>query len=294
MSTSPLETYSPLTKRAVEAATEVAKAHGISVEMPRVLANAYAVRVHLEPAPIVARVSTLTALLRPPIEEWLTREVEVASFLAEKGAPVVPPSRLLPAGPHQHDGLWITFWQYVKPLSDEIPDSALTGTMLADLHKSLRDYQGELPLLAPALNDVPRSLERIEQLEILPPEDIAFIRAKYEEALPRLQNPEGPLQPLHGDAHGGNLILSEQGLLWNDLEDVCLGPTAWDLVNIGEAGITAYAESAPESAPDAELLKFYTHARQLQGIAWVYALQPEFPNFTDFVKSLLEQMKMAE
>ena len=34
-----------------------------------------------------------------------------------------------------------------------------------------------------------------------------------------------PVQPLHGDAHLGNVL---GGPLWNDWEDTCLGPVGWD------------------------------------------------------------------
>ena len=40
------------------------------------------------------------------------------------------------------------------------------------------------------------------------------------------------MQPLHGDAHGGNLMLTTRGLLWTDWEDTFLGPVEWDLASI--------------------------------------------------------------
>ena len=50
---------SALTARAVAAAVSVATAHGINIDEPQVIADAYSVRIHLKPAPIVARVSTI-------------------------------------------------------------------------------------------------------------------------------------------------------------------------------------------------------------------------------------------
>ena len=34
--------------------------------------------------------------------------------------------------------------------------------------------------------------------------------------------------------HSGNLIPTRSGLLWNDFEEVCRGPAAWDLATIGD------------------------------------------------------------
>lgn len=96
----------------------------IRVEAPSVLADAYSVRIHLHPTPVVARVSTLTPLLRSPIKSCLVRESSVAQFLTAQGAPVVAPSDILP--PHHYDGLAITFWTTFNPY--RMPISSLPVT----------------------------------------------------------------------------------------------------------------------------------------------------------------------
>jgi hypothetical protein len=280
------------TARAVAAATAIATAHGLRADDPRVLAQGYAVRVHLHPAPVVARVSTITALLRAPIESWLARELDVAAFLAGRGAPVVPPSDALPPGPHHHDGLCVTFWRYVEPVSRDLPESAAASRMLGELHAALRDYPGELLLLAPPLSDIPRGLERLERAgDILPASDIALLRARYEQLLPRLSPAAlGPLQPIHGDAHVHNLIAVAGGWLWNDFEDTCLGPVAWDLASLDTDG---EALANYPSAPDPASIALFRDVRQLHGIVWVYALLPEFPDWGQYVAPMLERLRNA-
>jgi hypothetical protein len=282
--------HSALTARAVAASISVAAAHGVSVDNPRVLGNAYSVRVHLQPAPLVARVSTITSLLRSPIDSWLAREVSVAEFLTMQGAPVVAPSDILPPGPHHYEGLPITFWRYVQPVSDVVPESAVTGRMLAELHDVLRNYPAELPLLAPPLNDIPRGLERLERASnILTTSDLMLLRKTFDRLLPQLSNPVGSLQPLHGDAHALNLIPTAKGLLWNDFEDTCMGPIAWDLINLDDAGRTAYVD-----APEPEMLEIYRKVRQLHAIVWVYALLPEFPDWAEHAKVMLDDLRNEE
>jgi hypothetical protein len=56
------QNYSALTARAVAAVASVASAHGVKVDAPRVLADAYSVRVHLHPAPIHQSVDRLQPL----------------------------------------------------------------------------------------------------------------------------------------------------------------------------------------------------------------------------------------
>lgn len=283
--------HSALTARAIAASIAVASAHGVHVDQPRVLADAYSVRVHLQPAPIVARVSTITALLRSPIAPWLAREISVAQFLWEQGVPVVAPTDIIPPGPHYHDGLWLTFWRYVQPISDAPPEPGVTGQMLAQLHKVLRNYPGDLPLLAAPLNDIPSGLERLERAgNILSTSDLRLLQKTYERLLPQLSQPVGLLQPLHGDANPFNLIQTVQGLLWNDFEDTCIGPIAWDLINLSDADKAAYLLESSEPP----MLEFYRQVRQLHAIVWVYALLPEFSDWAEAAGAMLNELRELE
>ncbi|WP_416669204.1 aminoglycoside phosphotransferase family protein [Egbenema bharatensis] len=274
--------------RAIAAAVSVAAAHGIQIDQPHILADACSVRVHLSPAPVVARISTLTPLFRSPIETWLSRELAVTEFLSSRNAPVVAPSDLLPPGPHYHDGFFMSFWQYVQPISDAVPEPAIVGEMLAQLHTALRDYPGDLPYLAPPLNDIPRGLKQLEQYpkDILTPDDLALLQETYDRLLPQVSEPAEWVQPLHGDAHALNLIPTVDGWLWNDFEDTCKGPIGWDLVNLDEAGQAAYP-----NLPDPATLELYRQLRQLHGLVWAYVLLPEFPDWTEPTQSMLKNLR---
>ncbi|MBD2168364.1 aminoglycoside phosphotransferase family protein [Calothrix membranacea FACHB-236] len=279
--------HNALTNCAIAASLAVASKHGISVDDPKTLADAYSVRVHLQPAPIVARVSTLTPILRYPIESWLLREIAITEFLVAKDAPVVPPSDLLPSGVHCHDGFFMTFWHYVHPVSDVVTESETVGKMLAELHAVLREYSGELPFLAPPLNDIPRGIKRLQQVgDILSAEDLELLQANYNTLIGKIQNSDAALQPLHGDAHARNLIPTAKGLLWNDFEDTCMGSIGWDLVNLDDAGRKAYGD-----IPDFEMLEIYQKMRQLHAVAWVYALSPEFPDWVEYARTMLTDLR---
>lgn len=276
-----------LTSRAVAASVAIASKYGIKVDDPQILADAYSVRVHLQPAPIVVRISTITPVLRYPIESWLLREISVTKFLVAKGAPVVPPSDLLPPVVHSYDGFFMTFWRYIPVVSDVITESETVGKMLAELHAVLRGYPGKLPLLASPLNDISRGLERLQQVgNILSAEDLGLLREAYDTLLPKVTNPVGLLQPLHGDAHAGNLIATAKGLLWNDFEDTCMGLVAWDLVNIDDITRKGYGGD-----PKLEVLKIYQKMRHLHVIVWVYALSPEFPDPVKYARIMLDDLR---
>ena len=105
---------------ALAAAQAVAREHGVACDEAERISAGSNVLVHLKPAPVVARVMTGTAVLHDDAEQWLAREVAVGAFLAERTDLVVPPSDILPPGPHEQDGLWMTLWKFV-PHDEQAP-----------------------------------------------------------------------------------------------------------------------------------------------------------------------------
>jgi Ser/Thr protein kinase RdoA (MazF antagonist) len=181
----------------------------------------------------------------------------------------------------------MTFWQYVQPIADASPNSDTIGGLLAKLHAVLRDYPSELPLLAPALNDIPCGLKRLKQTSnILPTSDLILLQTTYERLLPQLHQSRDLVQPLHGDANGTNLISTPSGWLWNDFEDTCKGHIAWDLINLDEAGRATYSD-----APETAILEPYIALRKLHAIVWVYVLHPEFSGWTEYAKTMLDALR---
>jgi Ser/Thr protein kinase RdoA (MazF antagonist) len=228
------------------------------VDEPSVLADLFSLMVHLRPAPVVARVATSMPKLRTPIEDWLRLELDVTSFLAAAGAPVVAPSPELPPGPHRADGFAVTFWTYLDADPERTPTTADCVAMLVDLHAVLRTYPGELPLLCS--NDVPRGIELLEEAgDFLSTAEVELLRRSAERLAPFIAAPPGDLQPLHGDAHPGNIVATRDGLVWIDFEDVCRGPVEWDLATTMDAGVTVSHHD-----PDPVVLKCCTELRALQ------------------------------
>jgi Phosphotransferase enzyme family len=210
-----------LTDRAVLAATAVARRYGIRSARPVVVTHHTNAVIHLVPAPVVARVATVTAAFRQG-SAWLEREVAVAAFLARAGTSVVPPSSELPPGPHEQDGLQLTFWRYVAGEGNVDPTAA--GAALLEIHAALASYPGELPSLDPL-----RETDRLLGLVRLDRDDGDLLARAREEAAEALASLPPPRQPLHGDAHLSNVIPTAAGPLWLDLEDTCVGPIEWDL-----------------------------------------------------------------
>jgi hypothetical protein len=261
---------------AVRAAVAVAAAHGVSGTDPVVLRDGSNVLVHLAPAPVVARVAALTALVRPDVTATLAKDLALAAHLASRDAPAVAPSGELPAGPHRWQGRSLTFWTYVPHDRDHVFRPAEIGPLLAELHAELRNYPGELPGVPPL--DVPEVLALLGDGEQLPSADDAAALAEDAARLTeRLSVVRGV--PLHGDAHPGNLMYTVHGPIWTDFEDAWRGPIGWDLACLARTGrLDGWAAVAGyPDPPDPAELATCVAARQVQGIAWSLVFLRRFP-----------------
>jgi hypothetical protein len=241
----------------VSAVSAFARANGLRVDEPVVLADLFSLMVHLRPAPVVARVATAMPKLRSPIEDWLRRELDVTTFLAAEGAPVVTPSQELPPGPHVAGGFAVSFWTYLEPDPDRTPTAADCAAMLTDLHSVLRRYPGRLPdVCADVISGAMALLD--DAGDVLSAAEVDLLHASADALAPFLAA-GGTWQPLHGDVHLGNVIATRDGLVWIDFEDVCRGPVEWDLASMLDAGAATV-----HHRPDPEVLASCTRLRALQ------------------------------
>jgi hypothetical protein len=258
------------------AAQAVAREHGVACDEAVRIAAGSNVLVHLKPAPVVARVMTGTAVLHEDAEQWLAREVAVGAFLAERTDLVVPPSDILPPGPHERDGLWMTLWKFV-PHDEQAPppEPRELGRSLRGLHAALADFPGDLAPLREIRDWLERLLAELRPSPPLTQRDIDRLRFELDALTPAVFESSLPAQALHGDASISNLLRTDGGLVWNDLEDVCTGPVAWDV-----AGLVTSARARGQSAkaieellaaygePGVEGLETFLEAHALYDVVW--------------------------
>lgn len=279
---------------AAQAAVALARDHGLRCADPVVLADGSNLILWLRPAPVVARVATTTTLLRPDVAAYFGRDLAVAGYLRELGAPVVSPADELPPGPHQRDGRTVSFWRHVEFDSDRAaPTPGLVGRMLTELHAALRHYPGELPLLGTPVVDIERFLADTSRFPQVRPDDAAGMRGAFARVMAALSVERALAQPLHGDAHPGNLLAMDGGWCWTDFEDACAGPVAWDLACLaatrrmdGAAAARHYGASinAAELAP-------YRELRALHGTVWAVVSAERFPARREAAREWLDQWR---
>lgn len=261
---------------ALAAAQAVAREHGVACDDAVRIAAGSNVLVHLQPSPVVARVMTGTAVLHDDVGQWLTREVAVAAFLAEGTDLAVAPTDLLPPGPHERDGLWMTMWRFVAHDAQAPPPRPRElGASLRELHAALAGFPGDLAPLSEIRDWLERLLAQLRPSPSLTQQDIDWLARKLDALTPAVFESPLPAQALHGDASIGNLLRTESGLVWNDLEDVCAGPVAWDICGLMTSararghGATYVEELlAAYGDPGLEDLEAFVQAHALYDVVW--------------------------
>jgi hypothetical protein len=207
----------------IRAATEVARAHGITPDRCNILQDGHTLVLRLTDT-LVARVVQGKDGPRQGTE-WFARENAIALHLTQHGAPVIPLYPDLPPGPHEHLGFPINFWKFVTRVDAE-PAPSMIGRTLHQCHKILRSFAEPLPALA----ILTESLSILEGHDLFPQATQAMLRDHLTTSIEVLSRV--PHQPLHGDAHMGNLMQTTEGLLWTDWEDAFAGPVEWDVASI--------------------------------------------------------------
>ncbi len=213
----------PSTDLPIRAATETLLAHGITPDRCDVLQDGSTLVLRLT-EDLVARVVQDRSGPRQGTE-WFARENAIAQHLTFNGAPVIPLHPSLPPGPHEHLGYPMNFWKFVTAV-DTAPDPTQAGRKLHQCHEVMRSFPEPLPALA----ILTESLDILKERELFPSPVQQNLRDHLVRSIQLLGSL--PHQPLHGDAHMGNLMNTTCGLLWTDWEDTFSGPVEWDLASV--------------------------------------------------------------
>lgn len=230
---------SEFTAGAAAAAMQVARDLGIERADAVVLYASQHISVRLLPAGLVARIvpdNTHSV-------NKLRCELVVARFLAARGAPVVRVTSDIPSGPHFVDKFAMTFWEFVTHTPAQENNAEHTtraAAALCRVHQALADFPGELPNFWAKVDQCRGLLRTQSALPALAPNDRRFLLQVCDRLQTSLDRMPLRFARIHGDAHLGNVFITSDGALWNDFEDVCLGPREWDIGWLPEAELAAF------------------------------------------------------
>jgi Ser/Thr protein kinase RdoA (MazF antagonist) len=149
------------------------------------------------------------------------------------------------------------------------------GGSLRELHAALTDFPGELGQLSDVRDWLDRLDAELHPSPRLSARDRDLLRAHLQELTPTVFESPLRVQAIHGDASISNLLRTDSGLIWNDLEDACIGPVHWDVAGLI---VEARARGGSEvfvadflrayGGPDLEDLDDFVAAHLLYSTVW--------------------------
>jgi predicted trehalose synthase len=267
---------------AATAAVSVAKRFTATPITPVVLHCSRHTMVLLQPTATVARVLRLGPARTAAA---LDRELAIARHLGARGAPVVSPSDIYPAGPHVHGDFAMTLWPHVAHVEvddDNVDQIADAARALHRVHEALADLPCPLPSYMEKIEACGALLASRSELPALAPADRDTLLRMYEGLTTRLARCPVQHVPIHGDAHLGNVLFGPDGPLWTDFETVCTGPREWDIVGVPH--LAAFEPVDPECYAVLSLL------RSLCVSTWCWA-SPHLPGKLDAARYHLSLLK---
>jgi Phosphotransferase enzyme family len=178
-------------------------------------------------AGLVVRISGSQAAL-----DRITESLEVTAWLAESGFPCTVPAPV-PGQPFAIDGKVASVWQYVPEAADPPASAADLARLLRDLHS--RPLPPSPPeAFTDPLDGVTAALESAPA-NALPRKQRDWLAGQVRELRSRWDGLRFPYAAslIHGDAHPGNLIRTQDGtVVLGDWDHVAVGPREWDLAQV--------------------------------------------------------------
>jgi len=213
--------------RAVAAAVSTASSLDLTVDDVVVLQDSNRLTLRLLPCDVLARVA--------PVAHQVSQfEVELAQRLAESGCPVAALEPRVDPRAYERDGFVVTLWTYYEPATPGEVSPADYAGALERLHAGMR----KLDIPTPHFTD---RVEQAQQLVASRARTPALADADREllgDTLRSLRRSIGARgaaeQLLHGEPHPGNMLTTESGLLFIDLETCCRGPVEFDIAHAPE------------------------------------------------------------
>jgi hypothetical protein len=214
-------------RRAVAAARSTASALGLTADDALVLHDSNKLTLRLLPCDVLARVA-------PVAQQVAQFEVELAQRLAESGCPVAALEPRAEPRVHERDGFAVTLWTYYEPVTPREVSPADYATALELLHTGMRKVDVPTPHFTDRVEQAQQLVANRDRTPALADADRELLGDTLRSLRRAIGERGGAEQLLHGEPHPGNVLTTQNGLLFIDLETCCRGPVEFDLAHAPE------------------------------------------------------------
>ncbi|MGW3359304.1 phosphotransferase enzyme family protein [Streptomyces bungoensis] len=205
----------------------IASSLGLAVDDPVVLHDSNKLTLRLLPCDVVARVA--------PVADQVARfELDLAQRLVASGCPVAAPEPRVEPRVHERDGFVVTLWtSYATVPHREVSPAGYAGA-LQRLHAGMRTLDVPAPHWTDRVERARRLVADRDRTPALADADRKLLGDTLRDLGRAVGARGGAEQLLHGEPHPGNVLGTENGPLFVDLETCCRGPVEFDLAHAPE------------------------------------------------------------
>jgi hypothetical protein len=265
--------------RAVAAGMATGAALDLRVDEAVVLHDSNRLAVRLLPCDVLARIH------HAEHHAGAAFEVEIARRLAETESPVAGLEPQAEPRVYLRDGFAVTLWTYYE----SVPPQAITPSEYAHALERLHAGMRQIDVTAPHFTDRVGEAQWLVGTPAQTPELADADRDLLSETLRRLRNTIGRRgadeQLLHGEPHPGNLLRTENGLLFVDLETCCRGPVEFDIAHAPDEVSVHYPTANHDLLRECRLLMLAMIA------TWRWDRDDQLPNGHHLGREWLSQIR---
>jgi thiamine kinase-like enzyme len=265
--------------RAVAAAMLAASSLDLAVDDAVILHDSNKLALRLLPCDVLARVAHVA-------HQVAALEVELAQRLLETESPVAALEPRVEPRVHERDGFVVTLWTYYEPLTSREVSPADYANALQQLHAGMRELDVTTPHFTDRVAEAQQLVASRDRTPALAEADRELLSNTLR-SLRRTIADHGASaeQLLHGEPHAGNVLSTEHGLLFIDLETCCRGPVEFDLAHVPAEVSERYPDTDQELLRECRLLVLAMVA------AWRWDRGDQLPNGRRAARELLSAVR---
>jgi hypothetical protein len=266
--------------RAVAAARSIASGLGLPVDDAVVLQNSNKLALRLLPCDVLARVA--------PVGQHVAQfEIELARQLAETESPVAALDARVEPRVYERDGFALTLWTYYEPVGEGEIAPAAYATALQRLHAGMKKVNLTTPHFTDRVEEAQHLVATPDLTPALAGADREFLANALRSLRRTICDRGAAEQLLHGEPHPGNVLNTNNGPLFIDLETCCRGPVEFDLAHAPEEVSALYVDADQDLVRECRLLVLAMVA------AWRWDVADQFPNGRQMGRELLAGLREA-
>ncbi|CAN5739333.1 aminoglycoside phosphotransferase [soil metagenome] len=211
-------------------------------------------------------------------------EVELAGRLAEIEGPAAALEPRVPPGVYERDDFAITFWTYYAPVTPDLAPVDFADALWR-LHGGMRTIEITAPHFTDRVAEAQDLVANPDRTPDLSDADRGLLSGMLQSLRRTIVARGAAEQLLHGEPHPGNVLRTEIGPLFIDLETCCFGPVEFDLAHVPEAVSEHYPEVDQALLSECRALVLAMLA------AWRWDTDDEFPNRERWANHFIDTLR---